>query len=68
MAALKQPTSFKVVKLVEGNAASRSGQPGEGVGRREGIFTVQTFGIRTLGVEGRWKHTGAHSALVSGPG
>lgn len=30
MAALKQPTSFKVVKLVEGNAASRSGQPGEG--------------------------------------
>lgn len=24
---------------------------GEGVGRREGIFTVQTFGIRTLGVE-----------------
>lgn len=30
MAALKQPTSFNVVKLVEGNAASRSGQPGEG--------------------------------------
>lgn len=41
---------------------------GEGVGRREGIFTVQTFGIRTLGVERRCKHTGAHSALVSGPG
>ena len=30
MAALKQPTSFKVVKFLEGNAASRSGQPGEG--------------------------------------
>lgn len=30
MADLKQPPSFKVVKLVKGNAASRSGQPGEG--------------------------------------
>ena len=30
MAALKQPTSFKVVKFLERNAASRSGQPGEG--------------------------------------
>ena len=30
MADLKQPPSFKVVKLVKGNAASKSGQPGEG--------------------------------------
>lgn len=38
----------------------------EGVGRRDGVFTVQTLGIRTLGVERGCKHTGAHSALVSG--
>lgn len=30
MAALKQSPGFKVVKLVEGNAASRSGHSGEG--------------------------------------
>lgn len=30
MAALRQSPSFKVVKLVEGNAASSSGQSGEG--------------------------------------
>ena len=41
---------------------------GERVGRREGVFTVQTLRIRTLGVERRWKHIEAHSALVSASG
>lgn len=33
----------------------------EGVGRRDGVFTVQTLGIRTLGVRGVQAHWGSFS-------
>lgn len=60
MAALKEPPSFKVVKLVDRNAASRSGQSaerGSGGGEEEKILTVHVLWIRKLGAGPGCKHS-----------
>lgn len=61
MAALKQPLSFKVIKLVEGNASPKAGQlvrKRGRVGSREDFIIVQILWVGKRGVDMRYKSRG----------